>query len=192
MSATLQGATYYLPLPKGEKLLLCALADHANDDGAGVYPGNERLATKTSDSVRNVQRLLRSLERAQLIARVAHAEGGRGRAVEWAINAPFIYNVARANGWTATSKRVRSMSPFTDEKGDTTAPKPRHHARERVRVVSPQPLGSIKNRDDDIDDGPLITELNPRHPGEDLGVYLRRIADLHRQANTTVDDEASA
>lgn len=100
MSATLQGAAYYMPLPPAEKMLLLALADHCNDDGVGAWPGNERLATKTSYSVRNVQRILGRLESAGLIARVAHASGGRGFAVEWALNMEVIYTTARANGWT--------------------------------------------------------------------------------------------
>ncbi len=181
MSAALLGAVFYLPVPKPEKLLLAALADHATDDGSGVYPGNERLAVKTSDTVRNVQRLLHMLEAAGIIARVAYAEGGRGRAVEWAINAPLVYAAARANGWTATTKRVRAMSPFGDGKGDMAGAKPRHGGRERVRPMSPQPPVTIMNRVDDVvDDPPLLSELHPRGEAEELGAYLLRLADLHR------------
>ena len=112
MSATLQGACYYLRLGGPEKHLLGAMADHANDDGLGVWPGNELLAQKTSRSVRTVQRLLKLLEAADLIARVAHPAGGRGHSVEWALNAPAIYEAAREEGWTQRSKRSLEHSPF--------------------------------------------------------------------------------
>lgn len=43
------------------RLLLLAIADHANDDGTGAWPSVASLAQKTHISERNVQRLCRTL-----------------------------------------------------------------------------------------------------------------------------------
>lgn len=118
MSATLMGAVFYLPLPKPEKMLLLALADHANDEGTSIYPGVNRLAVKTSDSVRNIKRLLRALEQRNVIAPVAHAKGGRGHATEWAINIRWVFEEARTAGWA--SGDAATAVNFDPLKGDTT------------------------------------------------------------------------
>lgn len=174
MSATLTGAAFYLPIPKAEKLLLVAMADHANDDGAGVYPGNRRLQTKTSDSERNVRRLLRRLEDLNLITAVANPGGGRGLTTEYALNAALIHNLARANGWH--QKTRRSTAPFTNQnpdttrvKGDTTAPKGGHQAPPNHNETS-------ITAGDDV----TIAELNPRKNGEPLPEYLARLSLIHK------------
>lgn len=56
------------PLPPGEKLLLLALADHA-DEKWSCFPGQESLATKTTSSVSTVRRTLVKLEDRGLISR---------------------------------------------------------------------------------------------------------------------------
>lgn len=52
-----------------EKLVLIAYANHANDDGAGIWPSNERLARQACCSVRTVQRTVSKLVDAGLITR---------------------------------------------------------------------------------------------------------------------------
>ena len=56
------GHVFYLPIDKHQKFVLVALADHAQDDGTSVYPTHPRLAVKTSNSLRNVGRLMAALE----------------------------------------------------------------------------------------------------------------------------------
>lgn len=46
-------------------LLLLAIADHAHDDGDGAYPSLETLAQKTRMSIRQTQRLIKSLAAAE-------------------------------------------------------------------------------------------------------------------------------
>ncbi|MFC3688931.1 helix-turn-helix domain-containing protein [Aquipuribacter hungaricus] len=50
-------------LPRGDVLLMLALADHANDDGA-CFPSINRLARRTRSSASTVRRHLRSLREA--------------------------------------------------------------------------------------------------------------------------------
>jgi Helix-turn-helix domain len=72
-----------LDVPASEKLVLLALADHARDDGTGAYPSIGLLASKTSQSRRGVQKILRRLEQGRLVvpSNVSH---GR-RATEYRI-----------------------------------------------------------------------------------------------------------
>ena len=62
-------------LPGAKKLLLLALADHANDDGI-AWPGAVKLAAKINQSERHTRRLLQELESSGHIA--CKQGGGRG------------------------------------------------------------------------------------------------------------------
>ena len=62
MSVRLMGSVFYLNLRPVEKLVLLALADHANDDGGQCFPSVGRIALKTSLSRRGVQKVYRRLE----------------------------------------------------------------------------------------------------------------------------------
>jgi pyocin large subunit-like protein len=62
-----------------EKLVLRALADHANDDGSSCYPSILTLATETSLSRRTVQATLGSLKEKGLAVIVGQSKGGRGK-----------------------------------------------------------------------------------------------------------------
>lgn len=140
MSGRLVGQAFYVPVDPSSKLVLLALADHANDEGLGVWPGNERLAVKVGLSIRQVQRCLGHLESHGLIRRVKHRLGGRGKAVEWGINA------AAARAWSDFfsdavdnyRERVTPTSSFY-VKGDICDTKGCHLERERVTPMSPQP-----------------------------------------------------
>lgn len=167
MSATLMGATFLLPIPKNQKVLLLALADHASDDGDHIWPGNHLLVRKTSDTPRNVTRLLRQLEDGGWIKNVhARRPAGPGRghhvpgvAVEWSIDSELVYETARAHGWTQKTKTPRSAFSKTE---DTTRENHGPGGRKTRPVVSTQPSGrNINNRADyenpDLDLEPIAT-----------------------------------
>ena len=59
-----------------EKIILLALADHSDDRGVS-WPGIERLAMKTGQSERTVQRALGSLEIQKLLHREERSRRGR-------------------------------------------------------------------------------------------------------------------
>ena len=63
-------------IPSGEKLVLLALADRADDSGH-CFPGLETLSEKTSMSRRGIQKVLAKLEERKLIARGRRYIDGR-------------------------------------------------------------------------------------------------------------------
>lgn len=139
-----------LPLDPSSKLVLVVLADHANNDGEGIYPGNERIARRASLSKRQTQRVLAHLESHGIIRREKWAQGGHGHAVEWSINATLL----------AVSKRVSSTS-LLEIYSDTCDVKGCHLGQERVSSTSPQPSGTIKNQADFVEkpEGGWVAEL---------------------------------
>jgi hypothetical protein len=86
LSGKLMGEVYKLDLPRAERDVLLALADHANDDGGECYPGVDLLAWKTDFSTRHVERSLRQLEIKGIAVPVANSKGGRGQKTEYKID----------------------------------------------------------------------------------------------------------
>ena len=174
------GLCWDLPLPKGEKFLLLAMADHAHHDGSGVRPGVAVLAHKTSDSRRNVQRLLRSLEGLGLVEATAHRGGGFGRATVYRIRLEVvamllegdIMSPYQAVDNTEKGDTIRTLKGDTTmQKGDTTAPKGRHHPHPNRHEPS-EPRAS------EASDASLAREnlLEGRRAGESIADYVARLA----------------
>ena len=68
MSVKLMSAAWDMDLPMGQKMLLLALCDHANDDGV-CYPSQEKLAQKCSMGERTVINHIQWLERHGIVSR---------------------------------------------------------------------------------------------------------------------------
>lgn len=80
MSIHLMSWAFDQPVDPAAKLVLLALADHANGQSGLCIPGQKSLAAQCSMSVRTVQRHLSTLEEAGLISREPRMRGeGRGR-----------------------------------------------------------------------------------------------------------------
>lgn len=77
MSGLLMGRAFYFKLQPRQKLLLLAIADHANDDGYGSHPSQARLAEKVGCTSRHIRNLLGELESMGLVT-VIDAGGGVG------------------------------------------------------------------------------------------------------------------
>lgn len=86
MSGLLAGRVWTLSLPRCERDVLLAMADHADDDGGRCYPSIDHLAWKTDYSARQVQRALASLKAKKIVEVEAGAEGGRGRLPEYRLH----------------------------------------------------------------------------------------------------------
>jgi hypothetical protein len=169
MSATLMGATFYVPgLKQSDAFVLIALADHANDEGEHVYPGNERLAAKSRMTVRGVQLALARLQEAGLIQVVRHPHGGRGMAKEWRINSELVYAMAAGNGWANGAPRSR----FSRERVNTVP------ERVNVGAVKGERASSQPSENHKEPASLKVQTENPRQPGESAGAYAARIAPM--------------
>jgi hypothetical protein len=116
---------------KGEELLLALkLADHCNDDGRAIFAKVETMASMTRQSVRTVQRQLRSMEESGWLVVSKHTEGGRGRAREYAVNPSWLANpLLSLNGSMAafvcpdtSGSREESVQSTGELKGDMVSP----------------------------------------------------------------------
>ncbi len=75
MSGLLMGRAFYFDLRPRQKLLLLAIADHANDDGFGSHPSQARLAQKVGCTRRHVHNMLRELESIGLVEVLDRGDG---------------------------------------------------------------------------------------------------------------------
>lgn len=61
MSAKASGRVWDLDLPHNKRLVLLAMADHADHEGQNIYPSTDLIAWKTGYSFRQVQRVIDAL-----------------------------------------------------------------------------------------------------------------------------------
>jgi hypothetical protein len=85
LSAKIFGLVWELQLPREEKYVLLALADHADHDGNNVFPSIALVAWKTDYSERRIQELMRRLENKGLLVKVEE-RFGRGHTVKYRID----------------------------------------------------------------------------------------------------------
>jgi hypothetical protein len=76
MSVELMSRVWKSALPRPEKYVLLAYADHANDDGEGVYPSIGYVAWKTDYEERQVQRITASLVQKQIMVHQGFSQWG--------------------------------------------------------------------------------------------------------------------
>lgn len=171
MSAKLMGQVWDLDIPHGEAWVLLALADHADHEGRNAYPGVELLAYKTNYSVRQVQRILVSLEKKQIIKPVANEKGGR--------SARTVYEIHLENGVKKSPfrsvERVTGSRPLNTEKGDICDTKRVTFQAEKGDICDTlykeEPSGTVRGnreapalRTDSLDDlGEVLEEIYPGH-----------------------------
>jgi Helix-turn-helix domain len=126
MSVRVMAAVWELDLPQNEKLILLAMADHADDRGV-CYPSVGRIAWKSGYSVRRVQVIMAGLRNRHIIAPLGSIVGGRGLSTQYQIRpekgaklAPFVTekgDVGVAKRVSSTTKRVSSAT----RKGEVAA-----------------------------------------------------------------------
>lgn len=100
-----------LPIEPTQKLLLLAIADHADDAGFNAYPSIARLAERCTISERTVQRALRALEKDGWIA-------VQRRATRYQ---PTCYRVS-LDGPSKAPKEVPEVLSEDAARGDNLAP----------------------------------------------------------------------
>jgi Helix-turn-helix domain len=126
----------------GARLVLLALADHANDEGY-CHPSVARLARKSALTERNVQLILRNLEARGELVTLRNA--GRGN-----VNAYWVLPPATVTRLTLEGKNAKNFHPLqtleekmksATEKVKTDAQKVKA-ATEKVKPTSPR---TVKN-----------------------------------------------
>lgn len=115
MSVKQMGQVWDLDLPPLRKLVLLALADHADHDGERIYPSVGRIAYKTGLSHRQVQYELKALRDNDNLIVLVRKGGGRGNPSEYKLDLEKGEQLAPFN-----PKRVHGVR----EKGAHRAPEP--------------------------------------------------------------------
>src|SRR6476619_1834955 len=77
MSAKAMGRVWDLDLPHNKRLVLLAMADHADHEGRNIYPSTNLIAWKTGYSARQVQRVIDTLIEDGILVIVAPARAQR-------------------------------------------------------------------------------------------------------------------
>src|SRR5690349_6460774 len=110
MSITVQQWVWdHAPASDAELLLLLAMADHAHDDGGGVFPAVPKLAKRIRKSERHTQRMIQSPMKQGLIERTGQLQDHR-----------YIYRIALPPGDIAMSPGVVSQPRHRGVTSDVT------------------------------------------------------------------------
>lgn len=102
------------PTGGGEFALALAIADYAWADGTNIFPGVDRLAVKSRQSVRSVQMQLRRMVAIGWLVEVKDKRGGRGKNTKYCINPSWLKGAELApfidpeKGASSASERVQS------------------------------------------------------------------------------------
>lgn len=110
MSVKLMSIAWDMSLPMGQKMLLLALCDHANDEGV-CYPSQERLAAKCSMALRTVVSHCKWLEQRGILRKERRQDTQRRKTDLYYITLDEYSepaNSARANSACAKSSPERA------------------------------------------------------------------------------------
>lgn len=121
MSVKIAGLCYDITFgcPK-RKAVAVALADHADHDGANVFPSIALVARKVEWSERTVQRVLRELEQIGILIIVNPGGAGPKDTRQWAFDVALLHDLASgdyaikatAEGDSETPLEGDSLTPF--------------------------------------------------------------------------------
>jgi hypothetical protein len=121
------------------KMLAVRLADFADDDGRGIYPGIERLSRETELSERTVQRLLKDFVDEGLLVIVRHASGRPGLATCYDMDLDALERIAARHATGDTMSPVK-RGDMDAETGDISDVDGCHHVTQTVIEPPIEPL----------------------------------------------------
>lgn len=87
MSVQVMSAVWRTGLEVKRKIVLLKFADHADDDGRNAYPSRPKVAAACGMSVKSVERIIGSLKKEGILIPEGEAEQGRGKTVNYRIDA---------------------------------------------------------------------------------------------------------
>ena len=196
MSFHLVDAAHDLPIKKGDKQVLIALARYADHDGSNARPGMERLRASTSASETFVKDHLKGLVSLGLIRHVGGGLG-RGNAVEYEIDAKRVYARALDSGWKDTRQvKGRETTPSSQVKGRETVNKGRStptkgsgddphsvlgHDSVSGDSVDDDEISSIAAQNGHDDEERTMAHLHPQHDHETTAKYVIRLSRLYQE-----------
>ena len=127
------------------KLLAVRLADFADDDGRGIYPGVKRLANETELSERTIQRILADFVQEGILVVIKEASGRPGQTTR------YDFDLARLFAY-APPKTGDTVSPVDEtETGDNSAERgdtgDRDGCHGVTRTVIEPPIEPLKERE---------------------------------------------
>ncbi|HEV8525449.1 MAG TPA: helix-turn-helix domain-containing protein, partial [Terriglobales bacterium] len=127
MSGKISGAVWEMNLPREEKYVLLAYADHADHEGNGVRPSYDLVAWKTGYKKRRVQQVVAKLEAKQILVVVkpgGNLEAGTlGLPTEWYIDVEAAPKLPRRVQRASPSKKGEGATQDTHMRVQRASPK---------------------------------------------------------------------
>ena len=123
MSVKISGKVWELDIDPIDKLVLLALADHADHEGENVRPGHELLAAKTGLSEKTIGTKIEHFVAQGWIEIEGNRQGGRGRKRDYSIDieqAPRRQYFIRRDEERA-QKRAKQLQPLQPQKGEAAS-----------------------------------------------------------------------
>jgi len=138
MSVKVMSMVWDCDLPPNQKFVLLAYADHANDEGTSVYPGEDRMKKKTGYSKGNVRRVTAELIDAGMLMRTR--KGHRGQRAEFRLVLDVIaaHNATLSKGAQPDEER---RADIVERRAETTV-KARTGATPNISEPS-EPSGTV-------------------------------------------------
>ena len=140
MSVKIMGQVWDADLPKDEKFVLLAYADHADHTGGNVYPSIGLIAWKTGYSERSVQRATHELEEAGIMLQTGRAQHNVKR---WRI---LTSKLPKRTDWATIRAGVTGCQGDNDDapgvttttsRGDTVSPESSRIINESSTTTTP-------------------------------------------------------
>ena len=193
MSLDLMSWAFKQDIEPPAKLVLLALADHANGQTGLCIPGQKALADQCSMSVRTVQRHLNTLESSGLIRREARMRGeGRGRTSD----RYWLRDQGDSSG--PTRQTVTTNTTHQDDQHDTAVVAEPEGNRKGTDSLAAAPRGTVKPKaprppDHLFDTMVTVCGINPATlTGSERGRINKALKELREVGATPQDIEARA
>lgn len=122
MSAKATGLIWEADLPRPEKYVLLALADHAKEDGSDVYPSLGRVQWKTGYSETQVRDIIRSLIEQKILVPVRKGGNGPTDTNRYRIDFKALTMLQDFREWAASRKGAKTVPINNDGKGTESEP----------------------------------------------------------------------